>query len=330
MKNATLYYSVGALLYCPANNESIAHSLIHEKFGNKFSLALCLEDTIRDDGVADAESKLVRSLTDVYKERQNHDFFLPKIFIRVRASEQIARLQDSLGDVFELVTGFIVPKFSLDNADEYIDAIVKANEHVNRPVYMMPVYESASMIDLRNRYHILYSLKEKLDAIEELVLNIRVGGNDLCHMFGYRRHVTETIHQITPIANIFSDIITVYGMDYICSGPVWEYYNGAQWKNGLIHELTLDKLAGFTGKTVIHPNQIEIVNEAYKVSRYDYEDAKLILNWTEDNNSMVCGSSSKERMNEYKTHWRWAMQIMHLAEHYGIREQSISELKHVI
>ena len=54
MKNDILYYSVGALLYCPANKTDIADSIINEKFGQKFSLALCLEDTISDSFVTQA------------------------------------------------------------------------------------------------------------------------------------------------------------------------------------------------------------------------------------------------------------------------------------
>lgn len=53
---------------------------------------------------------------------------------------------------------------------------------------MMPIYESPSIIDLRNRIDILYLLRDSLARIEDLILNIRVGGNDLCHMFGFRRH----------------------------------------------------------------------------------------------------------------------------------------------
>ena len=52
-------YSVGALLYCPANHTGIVNSLANEKFGKQFSLALCLEDTIQDSCVADAENMLV-------------------------------------------------------------------------------------------------------------------------------------------------------------------------------------------------------------------------------------------------------------------------------
>ena len=65
MKNSKIYYSVGALLYCPANNERIVSSLIKEKFGRHFSLALCLEDTIRDDRVKEAEEILVNTINTI-------------------------------------------------------------------------------------------------------------------------------------------------------------------------------------------------------------------------------------------------------------------------
>ena len=51
------------------------------------------------------------------------------------------------------------------------------------------------------------------------------------------------------------------------------------------------------GKTVIHPNQIPLVNDAYRVSKEDYEDAKAILHWEETAPSLVHGSVKKARMN---------------------------------
>lgn len=320
MKNDVLYYSVGALLYCPANKESIADSIIHEKFGNKFSLALCLEDTINDDFVTEAEQTLIESINKIFINYQKQPFYLPKIFIRVRNSEQIERLTKAFKEGIEIITGFIIPKFNSDNSTEYINQLIKANELVSKKIYMMPIYENSSLIDLRNRTDILYSLKESLSPIEELVMNIRVGGNDLCHMFGFRRHSDESIHQIKPISNIFSDIITIYGMDYVVSGPVWEYYAGDNWEKGLIQEIQDDKLCGFTGKTVIHPNQIPIINRAYQVSRNDFNDAQAILNWNRNSNAFVSGSEAKERMNEYKTHINWAQKTVFLAEAYGITD----------
>lgn len=320
MNNSILYHSVGALLYCPANNETVADSIINQKFGTKYSLALCLEDTIQDDCVAEAEGKLLTTIQRLSVCLGQRDFYLPQIFVRVRDAQQIASLYKSLGENASLITGFILPKFSLENADTYIQEIIKVNEASKKPVYTMPIYESASIIDLRNRYDILYALKDKLAGIEDRVLNIRVGGNDLCHAFGFRRHDDESIHQIRPIANIFSDIITVYGMDYVISGPVWEYYHSANWERGLLNEIADDKLCGFVGKTVIYPTQINIVNEAYKVSKKDYDDACAILHWNSQSHSLVSASVGRERMNEYKTHSNWAQRTLLMAESFGIKE----------
>lgn len=321
MKNSILHYSVGALLYCPANNESIVSSIISEKFGKRFSLALCLEDTIRDDRVQEAEDILISSFHHIYAQHLQKHFYVPKIFIRVRQPQQIPSLLSGLKEAASLLCGFIIPKFSLENADEYIDMIQKANENSRQRLYMMPIFESPSIINLQNRYSILYALKEKLDAIEELVLNIRVGGNDLCHIFGFRRSSRESIHSLRPIADILSDVMTVFGMDYVISGPVWEYYNGTNWKEGLTAELEQDRLCGFIGKTVIHPNQIPVVNAAYQVSVNDLNDARAVLDWNASHNSLVAGSIQKERMNEFKTHYNWAQKTIMLAEVFGTKNE---------
>ena len=319
MKNSSLYYSVGPLLYCPANRITIASSIIGQKFGSKFSLALCLEDTIADSHVEEAEQYLAASIRQIHQAAEHTSFYLPKIFIRVRCPRQIPHMIHLLGDSLQRISGFIIPKFSPDNADSYIQTMITANEQSARPLYLMPIYESSSIVDLRRRYDILYTLKEKLSVIEELVLNIRVGGNDLCHLFSFRRHENESIHNIRPIADIFSDILTVYSMDYVVSGPVWEYYSGSGWKEGLLKELADDKLSGFIGKTVIHPNQIDVVNCAYQVTQKDYDDACHILNWDSGSAFDVSASTAKERMNERKTHMNWAKQTLWMAEVFGIK-----------
>lgn len=322
MKDSLLYYSIGPLLYCPANSETIVTSLLEEKLGTYFSLALCLEDTIRDDRVKEAEEQLIYSLTTLYTLKSTATCFIPKLFIRVRAAKQIPNLLNALGEARALVTGFILPKFCLENADTYLTTIQAVNACYEQTFYVMPILESPSMLHLGNRYEILYQLKEKLDQVSPLILNIRVGGNDLCHVFGFRRSINQSIYDIKPIAGLFSDIMTVFGPDYIVSGPVWEYYNGDGWDLGLTKELELDRINGFIGKTVIHPKQIPLVNESYQVSGVDYKDALSILDWDEDNKSMVSGNASAERMNEYKTHYHWARSIVMLAKVYGIKDSN--------
>lgn len=320
MKNSIIYYSVGALLYCPANNKGFPDSIREGRFGEKYSLALCLEDTISDNHVQEAEEIMIESLQNLYRNSLTSTFYMPKIFIRVRHVEQIVRICAALGESLTIISGFIAPKFDLSNVDDYTQTILAIQKTYNRIFYFMPILESATLVDLRTRIPMLYELKDKLSRIEESVLNIRVGGNDLSHSFGLRRHVNESIHNMKPVANILTDIVSVFGMDYIVSGPVWEYYNGSGWQTGLYQELKEDLLSGFIGKTVIHPKQIEVVNAALQVSRSDYEDARSILNWDDTSATMVSGNHNKERMNEYKTNSNWALKTLLRAQYYGITE----------
>lgn len=322
MNSSLLPYSVGPLLYSPAANTTVSESLQKQKFGKGYSLALCLEDTIDDNCVEAAENILIETLKTILHACQEQEFYLPKIFVRVRAAYQIYSLYKRLEEAKGLLTGYIIPKFSPENMDSYFRELERVNQTSADKKYIMPILESPSMIHLQHRHDILYCIKQKLDANRDLVLNVRVGGNDLCHAFGFRRQCTETIYDIRPVSNILSDIMTVFGMDYVISGPVFEYYNGVHWAEGLAKEVQKDRLNGFTGKTVIHPKQIDIVNECYKVTQSDYEDALSILNWDVDSILQVSGNSTSVRMNECKTHSNWARRIIALSQAYGIKTSS--------
>ena len=93
-------YEVGALLYCPALNAKLADAVMMNRFGKQYSLAICLEDTIGDESVEKAEKQLLETLTkitDATTKKGKKEFFLPKIFIRVREPEQLQRIYDLFG-----------------------------------------------------------------------------------------------------------------------------------------------------------------------------------------------------------------------------------------
>lgn len=312
-------YSVGALLYSPALNGKIAGAVENGKFGNCYSLALCLEDTIADNSVGLAEEQLEQTLKELHQAHAKRTFYLPKIFIRVRSCEQLLRLDDRLRAYDQVLCGYIFPKYTLSNADDYNRAMVQINAKAGKRIYMMPILESRDIISYETRRDVLMNLKKKIDSVKDYVLNVRVGGNDFSNEFAARRHYDETIYDILPIAQLLGEILTIFSRDYVVSGPVWEFFSSdnEEWKKGMQREMKLDKLNGFIGKTVIHPKQINVVNEALKVSRKDYEDAKEILNW--DENGLQVGKSfAGERMNEVKTHINWALKTITLAEIYGI------------
>lgn len=312
-------YGVGALLYSPALNRKIAEAVINQKYGQRYSLAICLEDTISDDSVEIAEQLLGTTIKHIFEGTQKYDFYLPMIFIRVRSSEQMTRIFVKYREYMDIVTGFIFPKYTLSNADAYNCALREINSQSSRKLYMMPILESRDIVEYTTRHTVLAELKAKIDSVKEFVLNIRVGGNDFSNEFAARRHYDETIYDILPIAQLLGDILTIFSREYVVSGPVWEFFSSdnEEWKRGLQNELKLDRLNGFIGKTVIHPKQISVVNEALKVSLKDYEDAKEILNWDESG-LQVGRSFAGERMNEVKTHINWAYRTMTLAEIYGV------------
>lgn len=316
-------YEVGALLYAPALNPTVAASIAKERFGNRYSVALCLEDAIADHAVADAERQLKKTLKELQESRREEKFYLPKLFVRVREPEQLRRLAGELAEVREILTGFIFPKYSLENAEAYHVCMEQLNQGSLKKYCMMPILESRDIIDYRSRHRILLEIKEMMDPVREMVLNVRVGGNDFCNEFAARRHCNETIYDMLPVANLLGDILTVFSRDYVVSGPVWEFFSGdgQEWKKGLERELKLDRLNGFVGKTVIHPNQIPVVNDALKVSWKDYEDAKAILEWKGKGGLSVSRSMDGGRMNEVKTHGNWAMKTLLLAEIYGVKDE---------
>ena len=314
-----LKYSVGALLYTPALNGKIADTVISGKLGDKYSLALCLEDTISGDMVAVAESQVVTTLKDIYEAAQRGNIFVPKIFIRVREPQQIPRVFSRICEYSSIFTGFIIPKYTVTNAAEYNEALLRVNSSSKQKVWMMPILESPDIVEPSTRTEVLGSIRNNINGMRDIVLNVRVGGNDFSNQFSARRHYDETIYDILPISQLLGDILAFFSRDYVVSGPVWEFFSSDndEWKTGLRNELKLDRLNGFIGKTVIHPKQIPVVNEMLRVTNKDFEDAKSILNW--DSSGLQVGKSfGGERMNEVRTHYNWARKMILLSELYGI------------
>ena len=309
--------SVGAVLYTPAINTSFVDKLINRSIEKITSIAICLEDSILDDAVEEAEENLVYSLSRLSRVDKQE---LPLIFVRIRTPYHLAHVHYKLGGLASVITGYILPKFDLSNAEQYCEIMSEINRGREKPIYFMPILESASVANPLGRHGDLVRIKNILDNVKGYILNIRVGGNDLCNFYGIRRPIDSTIYDIGVVRDVLVDVVAAFGRDYVVSGPVWEYFGdaGGEWEIGLRREIALDKLNGFTGKTAIHPTQLPVIYDCLAVSRTDYEDALRILAW----DSCVAGvsaSANKSRMNEVKCHANWAKRTVVLGEIYGVK-----------
>ena len=81
-----LKYSLGGLLYAPAMNRKVPRKIRNGAYPYLTSMAFCLEDTIQDDCLEEAEEclgEVLRELMELEPEK------LPPVFIRIRTPEHM-------------------------------------------------------------------------------------------------------------------------------------------------------------------------------------------------------------------------------------------------
>lgn len=313
-----LPFSIGALLYTPANDPGIAAHILRGDWPCLTAVCLCLEDAIQDAALERAEAQLRATLGELHRAGTG----LPMLFVRVKSPVHLSHVHAMLGETTEILTGYVFPKFDMSNAREYLDRLAQINVSSSRRFFAMPILESMPVARRSTRQQCLDALRAIIDTHSRDILNIRVGGNDFCNLFGLRRTVTQTIYDLGVVRDILVDIVNAFSDAYVVSGPVWEYYGDdpdGRWAQGLRRELELDLANGFFGKTAIHPAQLPVIHDSLKVSGTDAADARQILNW-QDDELAVAGSGAGDRMNEVKCHGRWARRIILREALYGIRD----------
>ena len=87
--------ALGATLYMPANRPALAADLTKQAAAGVTSVVVCLEDSVADERLAEAEANLVTALDRAARRQGPAE--LPLLFVRVRAAAQIPALVARLG-----------------------------------------------------------------------------------------------------------------------------------------------------------------------------------------------------------------------------------------
>ena len=203
-----LAYALGATLYMPAVKANIAMNIVNRKYKELTSLVIDLEDSVGDCILAEAEEKLGEQLSILSEYIQNHRISiddLPLIFIRVRDPIQLRRIAKVNENYLYILTGFVFPKFHLENGREFLSILSDLNK--KNKLYGMPILESHEIIYKEARVEGLLRIKALLDSYKDLILNVRMGATDFCGLFGIRRRVDSTIYDVSVIRDCITDII---------------------------------------------------------------------------------------------------------------------------
>lgn len=340
-----LALSLGATIYCPATRENLFEDILKLRSKGAGSIIICLEDSVPDDRLEEAENNLVAVLERL-NERGVGD--LPLLFVRPRTPEHFQSIGYRLGANMKVLTGFSFPKFMQSNAMIFLSLTKMFSDMIGQHLYAMPILESPSIIIKETRMNELAGIFAECQAEKDTVLAIRIGATDMASPYGLRRSRDLTIYDVHLIASAIGDIVNTFGQvdkGFVITGPVWEHFTNRErlFKprlretpfgepgeaelrhelivedlDGLIREVELDRANGIQGKTVIHPTHISLVNSMLVVSKEEFSDANEILGI----NGGAVASSYRNKMNEAKPHSAWARKTLLRAKAFGVSNET--------
>lgn len=291
-------YALGATLYMPATRDDILDVVFAEKLPELRSLVVCLEDAVALIDVDTALANLRQVLTRI-QDRGGRPANGPLLFVRPRDAAMARILND--WPLMAHVDGFVVPKLSLSTLKSWELAVT------NPALALMPTLETPEVFNPTAMVELGQALKATLN---ERIIALRIGGNDLMGCLGLRRHPAMTLYG-TPMGYVIPMLAGVMGSQgFALTAPVFEQLATP---DILEQELTLDIANGLVGKTAIHPSQVNIIQNALRVSLDDLNAARMILN-------SVAPAVFKynDAMCEPATHYKWATHIMERAKWHGV------------
>ncbi|MEV5727389.1 HpcH/HpaI aldolase/citrate lyase family protein [Streptomyces pharetrae] len=343
--------ALGATLYSPATRPRLADDILKQAGRGVVSMVLCLEDSIDDADVPAGEENLARQFADLAGRPGAAE--PPLLFIRVRTPEQIPDLARRLGPAVRLLSGFVLPKFTVERGVPFLEAVAAAEASSGRRLFAMPVLESPELLYRESRVETLEGIFRVVDKYRERVLALRLGVTDFCSSYGLRRAPDMTAYDVQIVASVIADVVNMLGRadgsGFTVTGPVWEYFRVQERMfkpqlrrspflegqaeelrerliehamDGLLREISLDQANGLLGKTCIHPSHVLPVHALSVVSHEEFSDAQDILR-PERGGGGVLRSAYTNKMNEVKPHRAWAERTLLRAEVFGVAHEDI-------
>ena len=293
------YLRLGASLYVPATRDDLCAIARGDKLAHARSVIFCTEDSVNDKDVPKAVANLAHALvTSQWREDR-------LCFIRPRNPEVLAELL-ALPGICN-IDGFVLPKLTADNLPVYLQAFESSGQPLSS-YWLMPTLETREVFDLREMQRLLNALRQP--EVFSRVLALRIGGNDLLNLLGVRRSRYRTLYE-SPLGPTIANLVALFRpQGFNLSSPVCEFLYDHE---VLERELAMDVEYGIFAKTAIHPDQIAIIEQAYRPSEQDVQMAQAIL---ADDAPAVFNMYGT--MCEVTTHSAWARQVLARSQLYGV------------
>ncbi len=285
------YTELGATLFVPATHKDILSIIEGVKYPTLKSVVIDTEDGV-DDARRDDAKRIVKKLVRVYKKT--------KLLVFVRPANVEVLEEFFSYDTIEKIDGFILPKFSLNNADSYLHLLK------NTQFSFMPSIEGSELFDTQK----LMMLRDKLLTFTQQIILVRFGLEDMLRQLSMKRSCEDSIFDFAVTNTILGGFLAIFKTSgFGVSGGVYPYFHGTK---GFVRDVKRDLKEGLFSKTIIHPSQIDVLHELYKVTQEELDDAKEIL---ENSLSII---NLNGTMGEGKTMSPHAQLVVKRAEIYGV------------
>ena len=315
-------YQLGASLYMPATRQDIWQVIKRDKLPTINSIIICLEDAVSHNDVELALTRLqallntwashVNSIntpsnpSDIHTQQPTR----PLVFVRPRNPLMLQQLADF--DNIDLLDGFVMPKVDMYSLSNWRLSC----QNLNTDQLLMPTLETAALFNPHHNQELAIAFKE---AFSQPIFALRIGGNDLFAELRLRRPKDSIIYD-TPIGTLAYQLLGCFvPHGFYLTAPVFEYLDQPML---FMQELTRDVSLGLVGKTVIHPSQIALVQQAYCVPLSMLDEAQAILH-----SEAKAVFKFNNTMLEPATHRAWANEIVNRAEVFGTINDGNSDYK---
>ena len=289
--------ALGATLYLPGTHGQLSRIALGERYPQLRSAVICLEDSIGGKDVPRAIANLAGLLEALPAGERR-----PRLFIRPRDPAMLQAVLRLSG--IGRVDGFVIPKVCAESLPRYLACALHDHHR------LMPTLETREILDPDEARR----LRDQLLVIQDRILAVRIGGNDLLQTIGARRSAFRTIYE-GPLAGVVAGLVATFApYGFFLSAPVFEHFAS---EAVLRDEVERDVEHGLLTKTVIHPRQIEAVEACYAVGLGELAEARAIL--APDSPAVFAVSGS---MCEPATHGRWARTIVKRAEIFGLKRET--------
>ena len=289
--NIINYIELGATLFIPAIHKNLEAVVCENKYPELRSVLIDTEDGIKGESL-DVAFQAIEKLLNIYEKKKL------AVFIRPRDIEALAEILKF--EHIDKIDGFILPKFSLSNAQDYFYLLKDYN------FLVMPSIEGEELFNQNS----LYELRTILLKNRKNILLVRFGLEDMFRQLKMKRSCEDSVFDYSATSYVLGSFIATFkSAGFGISGGVYLCFKD---NDGFIKDVKRDLKEGLFSKTIIHPDQIKLTNELYKVTKEELREALEIS----QNSEAVFNQNNK--MAEVVTMKPQVQEIVLRAEVYGV------------